>query len=413
MKRSVVLSLLVLLGFLTNCEKNTSSVAPRVQPRFSSLEKNVLQLSQAFGLHLLNELSQQNPGDNLFFSPFSLSCALTMVLNGANGETRQAIQQTLAVQGYSVEELNAVYRRLLQLLPYLDGQVIFLPANSLWYDASRFALNPDFAATLQTDFFATLEGINFAVPEAVSAINHWVDQSTRGRIQRIIDHISPDERLFLLNAIYFQGLWSQTFDPEKTHTATFFRSSGSPVTCQMMHRRGQFLVAQEQEVSVVDVPYGNGAYGMTLLLPAAGHSISDLLSLLNESRLAGWLEAMKPQEIVLEMPRFRFNNALRLNNALSKLGMAVAFNPGRADFLGMQASNQGRERLFLTRVQHNAFVQVDEAGTQAAAATGIGVGVTSAPPQIILNRPFLFFIREKVTGTILFLGKLEEPVWEG
>ncbi|RMG67960.1 MAG: serpin family protein [Calditrichaeota bacterium] len=277
----------------------------------------------------------------------------------------------------------------------------------------RFALNPAFAETLQKYYFARVIGLDFQRSEAVEAINGWVQDATRGKIPRLLDEIDPRERLFLINALYFQGFWQIPFDPEKTSTENFYRADGSTVSCQMMHRQGEFSVAFLDSLLAVDLPYGNGAFSMTIVLPAEGVSLQSVVAQLNEDRLKAWLAALASREIVLGLPRFRFRNQLHLNDPLSHMGMAIAFDPMRADFSPMQQPGPAAgEKLVVTRVLQNTFVQVDEKGTEAAAVTGIGIGVTSVPPQVTANRPFLFLIREHFAGTILFIGKVEEPVWE-
>jgi serine protease inhibitor len=251
-----------------------------------------------------------------------------------------------------------------------------------------------------------VRGLDFANPASLETINAWVKAGTNEKIPTIIDEIPPDAVMYLINAMYFKGSWRDRFDPAQTRDDQFTTAAGTPVPVSMMHHEGGVAYYADAELEAVDLPYGNSAFTMTVLLPREGRSAEDLAAALTPDRWNAVTSGMNGAEGDVYLPRFRVTFKQLLNDQLQALGMRAAF--GDADFTPM--SPRGRE-LFVSKVLQKTFVDVNEEGTEAAAATAVEVTVTSAPTRVTFraDRPFLFAIRERFSGTILFVGKLVEP----
>jgi serine protease inhibitor len=371
----------------------------------SPAEVRLVAAGNRFAFGMFREVQRARPDDNIFLSPTSAAMALGMTLNGAAGTTLDSMRAALAVQGAPVEELNAGYRGLIDLLLGLDTRVDFSIANSIWARAGMpFA--PAFLDAGRTSFDAEIRALDFAAPSTLTTINQWVNDKTKGKIPTILDQIAPDEVMFLINAIYFKGSWRTAFDPKATQDLPFHAADGTTRSVPTMQLRPEPLrFASSAEYLMVELLYGNGAFAMTLLLPGPGRSLADLTAGLDAGRWAEWTGSLSEQKIGLTLPRFRLEYKRELGNDLSAMGMRIAFDPDRADFSRM-LSGSIVGNLFLTKVIQKTFVDVNEEGTAAAAATSVGIGVTSAPATIQFDRPFLFAIRERLSGTILFLGQV-------
>ena len=403
MQRLLRFSVAVLLITACGSPTDEDGVPPLLTalPRaLSPAEVTIIDAANAFAFDLVREATGALPADsNVFLSPLSASMALTMALNGANGETLEGMRTSLRLSGLTEQEINEGYRDLIALLRGLDSRTEMRVANSLW-GHDGFQLEPEFTEKGRTFFDAELQTLDFGSPEALSSINGWVDEATNGRIPKLLDEIG-EEILFLVNAIYFKGKWRKTFDPGDTENATFHGADGRDRIAPLMRQTEAFLYHETDEFQAVDLLYGNGAFSMTVLLPKAGLP-SELLERLDPAAWDALTSSFTEQEVNLTFPKFRLEYARKLKDDLAALGMAVAFDRDRADFY--RIADVRPERLYLTRVDQKTFVEVNEEGTEAAAATAVGVGVTSAPPEMRVDRPFLFAIRERLSGTVLFLG---------
>ncbi len=371
----------------------------------SPAEARLVSAGNQFAFGIFREVQRTRPGDNIFLSPTSAAMALGMTLNGAAGTTLDSMRLALAVEGAPVEEINAGYRSLIDLLRALDTSVDFAIANSIWARAGMpFA--PAFLDAGRTSFDAEIRALDFAAPSTLTTINQWVNDKTKGKIPTILDQIAPDEVMFLINAIYFKGSWRAAFDPKTTQDLPFHAADGTTRSVPTMRLEPKLLRhAATPGHEMVELLYGNGAFAMTLLLPAPGRSLADLTGGLDAARWAEWTGALAEHKIGLTLPRFRLEYKRELKSDLSALGMRIAFDPDRADFSRM-LSGSVAGNLFITKVIQKTFVDVNEEGTTAAAATSVGIGLTSAPATIQFDRPFLFAIRERLSGTILFLGQV-------
>ena len=376
-------------------------------PRALSAQENLLiGASNQFGFDLLREARQSGPDENHFLSPLSAVMALGMTLNGANGTTLDSMRLALRLGTASLDEVNAAFSSLLDLLKNLDASSRFAIANSIWADAG-FPFLPAFLNTGKTSFDAEVRSLDLQAPASLGVINDWVKQKTEGKIPKILDQIDAAEVMFLINAIYFKGAWRTAFDPAKTHAAPFHNADGSTAQVPtMVLAAEQHGLASAPDHQVIELRYGNGAFVLTLVLPQPGHTLAELASGLDAARWNEWTATLHDVEFGLTLPKFRLEYKRELKPDLSDLGMRIAFDDQRADFSRM--ADIAQNRLFITRVTQKTFVDVNEEGTEAAAATSVGMGVTSAPATIEVNRPFLFAIRERLSGTIFFVGQVSK-----
>ncbi len=360
-----------------------------------------------FALGLYRRLAAGNDG-NLFLSPFSISTAFAMTFAGARGQTEA---EMAGVFGFPLdqERMHAVFGALLGSLDTgtgFDGYRLNL-ADRL-FGQTGYGFLDGYLALTRERYGAELERLDFAGdPESSRThINDWVESKTENRIVDLLPagSITSATTLVLANAIYFKGNWKYRFDPAATRAAPFHLASGSDVTAPMMHQEGTFRFGYADGVQIVDLPYAGEDLSMLILLPRAADGLTALTGALTPQVLATWTAELREAEIEVDLPRFGMTSEFRLKPTLSAMGMPSAFGLG-ADFSGMN----GTGGLFVSDAYHKAFVKVDEAGTEAAAATAVDVGRTSLPPQFRADHPFLFLIRDHVTGSVLFLGRVSDP----
>jgi serine protease inhibitor len=407
--------LAVASGMLVAQCHEASITAPRplaTLPRtLSAAETGLIAADNRFAFNLFGEIARQtSPDSNLFISPLSAALALAMAYNGAAGPTQAEMRHVLQLDGLTLDDVDQSSRSLLGLLRGLDPQVAFTVANSVWYDPDpRYAPTPDFLTTTKTYFDARVESLDFKSPTAAPTINGWVSEQTHGKIPTIVpDPIPSDVVAYLINAIYFKGSWTTRFDKSLTRPGTFKLANGRAATVPMMtHGRAVRIgLARADGVTVFDLPYGGEAFSMTIALPRDAGGIDSLVQGLTEARWSGWTAALDSASYEVFLPKFTLTYGLTMNDVLGGLGMPSAFcDSQRADFTRMNPSGA----LCISDVRHKAFVDVNEEGTEAAAATSVGIGVTSLPAPLMVDRPFVFAIRERLSGTILFLGRVMNP----
>ncbi len=376
----------------------------------SVAEGKLVEADNKFAFKLFREVNEQDTGKNIFISPLSVGMALGMTYNGAAGATREAMQEALELQGMTIEEVNEAYGSLIDLLRDLDPQVEFLLANSIWY-RNTMTFEQEFLDLNVQYFDAEVSALDFNSPSAANTINDWVYQNTSGRIEEIVGNpIDPATIMFLINAIYFKADWASQFDKDLTQDAPFYLEDGSQTTVDMMRHEDEVSIRYyndwDSHIQVVDLPYGGQAYSMTILLPEDPEGIADLIEGLTHDQWTGWIAALDSTSQYVSMPKFMLEYELTMNDVLSALGMSIAFDTNAADFTNMYAPGG----VFISKVKHKTFVEVNEEGTEAAAVTSVEMGLTSVGPQpIVIDRPFVFAIRENHSGTILFVGKMLNP----
>lgn len=387
---------------------DVSQIRPSIAPEdLPTLDDRLVASQNAFGFKLFSQVMQQAEGQNVMISPSSVAIALSMTYNGASGETQAAMAEALALQDMTLEELNQANAALETILEQADPAVNIGIANSLW-GREDMVFNPAFLQRNQDFYQAEVQMLDFSDAAAKDIINEWVNDSTAGKIPQIVDQISSDEVLFLINAVYFNGTWMQPFNPRQTQQQAFHRADGTEVTVPMMAQGGDFQYLETDQFQGIHLPYGKGRLSMVVLLPREGSSLSDLQQSLTPEAWQNWMTQFGRQPGMVQLPRFESEFGTSLNDALKALGMEVAFDPEAANFGGM-----GDAQLFISTVQHKTYIKVDEAGTEAAAATSVGIGVTSAPVnppfRMVCDRPFLYAIQDNETGAILFMGVMLNP----
>jgi serine protease inhibitor len=375
------------------------STLPR---QLSAAEQAIARSTPQFGLNLLQQVNRSFADSNVFISPLSASMALGMALNGANGTTYDEMRSSLGLPNQSLAELNAGFQSLIAMLRGLDKTVDFRIGNSVWY-ATDFAtaIAPAFLSDTRQYFGAQISGLDFLSPQAPLTINAWVTSSTNGKITKIVDRIPPEMVMYLINAIYFKGAWRNAFDPKRTTDQEFTTHTGARTTAKMMTRKGGYRAGTSNGTQVVELPYGGDAFVMTIALPPAGQSINAFVASLTPSTWDALGATLTEPDWDLYVPKFKLEWEDKLNDELQAMGMRQAFIPNGADFTRLSPS-AGR-RLFISEVKQN------EEGTEAAAVTSVGIGVTSLPPSIRIDRPFVFAIRERLSGTLIFMGKIVKP----
>ena len=380
---------------------NPQGDALRGLPRaLTSAEQDALTASTRFGLDLFRTVSRARPGQNVVLSPLSASFALGMALNGAGSATRDSMRAVLGWGNRSDQEINDAYRGLATLLPSLDPKVQFTSANSIWIDQSFPVLAP-FVNTNRSYFGAQVQNLDFRSASAPGIINQWVSRATNDRIPHLVDAIDADEVLLLVNAIWFKGSWRERFEATHTQSSWFHNAAGDSTLVPMMSRHGRVRLLSGPSWSGGEQAYGNGAYSLLILMPIGSSTVDHLADSLTSATWASATRDTSYRTLDVSMPRFTLADDNSLKDALTSLGMGIAFSDG-ADF-----SRIANAALTISRVQQKSWLDVNEEGTEAAAATVVGMGTTSsAPVSFVVDRPFVFAIRERFSGAILFIGKV-------
>ena len=401
------LALVVVAVAASACQERAGPTGPVEPPPPSELtlaEQQVSGANTGFGLGLLRQVLAEESEPNVLISPLSASMALGMTMNGAIGDTYDAMRATLGFGALSEAEVNAAYRGLIDYLRGRDSKVEFGLANSAWYEQS-FPVHDAFLNTARDHFDADVHAIDFMDPASPGVISAWAEDRTGGRIQDLVTEIDPLEKLFLVNAVYFKAPWSLPFNPDATHPGSFRTLGGGIVQVPLMTLDGSIHHVSDASFDAVELMYADSAYSMLVVAPAEGRELAELDAVLTPSGLDALVGSLASSRILLTLPKFTFEYEVLLDPALDRMGMGIAFHPFLADFTRIA----DRDDLHITRVNQKAFIDVHELGTEAAAATSVGVGITSAPPQITFDRPFHFVIRERASGTILFLGQVGDP----
>jgi serpin B len=416
-RRIAAISIISLMfGFLGN------PVPVRSAPPGGSGRRPVTQPKQVAGVvegnnHFAFDLYQRlrlSKG-NLFFSPSSISTALAMVYAGAAGETRTEMARVLHFS-MPAAQLNREMRALLASWQggSGSGQQGFQleAANRLWCQEG-FKLLPDFLKTLRTDYGAEMGLLDFdhAAEHAQQTINAWVEERTGRRITNLIPSAKVLEhaRLVLTNAVYFKGVWHQPFDKAQTTPQSFLLSPGEQADVPLMQKTGHYRYMSNDDLQILQLPYGDGSLSMLILLPTKKDGLAELEPKLTDQKLTAWIRTLGSQNVAVAIPKFKTTSQFGLADTLKSMGITSAFNE-TADFSGMT----GVRDLFLSAVLHKAFVEVNEESTEAAAATGIvmrptAVRIHQEPLVFRADHPFAFLIHDDRTQSILFLGRIVDP----
>jgi serpin B len=409
MKHFAIATFLAFAVLFSGCKKDEPSPAEKqpTQIELTGKSAEVIQRSNQFGVELFKAVSQDDAGETLLISPLSASAALTMLLNGCDGETQQQISEMIGYSDLTIDEINAAYNSLVQQLLEADEEIQLGLANAVWY-RNGFDVKPTFVNAMQNDFDAHIEGLDFASPNALETINGWASDNTNGKIPQVLNEISSDAVMFLMNALYFKGSWTQKFDPEGTIEEAFNYDDGSSANVPFMHGEIPSRIYESDGFKVLELTYGRKNYSMVLIVP------NDDLNTFNEqfdgetwADITNTLSDQPEMKVDVSMPRFTFEYEKKLNDQLQSLGMVDAFNPVMANLSGISDIS-----LYVSFVKQNTFIDVNEDGTEAAAVTTVGIELTSIedpPPTFRIDKPFIFAIRERTTNTLMFIGQVFSP----
>jgi serpin B len=414
MKQLFLVFLIISIFTFSSCNHETASPDEIKTIKLDEKSAQIIEADNAFGLDFFQKVNLESEEENLMVSPLSVSLALAMTYNGANGQTKKAMEETLKLSGLSTDEINQSYQFLVDALLNVDKEVLIDIANAIFYKES-FMVENDFISTNQTYYDAQVSALDFSSPDAKDIINGWVADQTNDLIKEIIDQVSGDHVMFLINAIYFKGTWKYEFDKNGTHVLDFKKSEAATIQVPMMNHEGTHLYSSNNLFQAVKLPYGNEHYYMVVLLPTDGGTVEGLINELSMSNWETWMENFSKQSKVnITIPRFKFEYEIKLNGILEDMGMGIAFKSGLADFTKI---NKGGN-LNIDEVKHKTFVDVNETGTEAAAVTSVGMVNTSVggSEASVINfkadRPFVFAIIEADTEAILFLGKVSNPEYD-
>lgn len=348
--------------------------------------------------------------DQVLISPLSLSLALSTAAIGAEGDTEKQMLETLGFAGCDTEAMNTYYEKMVNNLVGIDHKTTLDIANSIWADKT-LKVKKDFIDNARKYYDSEVRTVDFESPEALKAINKWCSQKTSGKIDKIADKLPPDMALALVNALYFKGKWSFEFD-NATVCEDFTTIDGSKVKADMMKTTKDLLYSEEEGYRLVQLPYGNGAFVMDVILPDEGVDFEEAVKAFDAGTLDLLVSTGDTREVSLKMPEFKFDYFSELKDILPALGMVDAFNPFMSNFNGIYEKDENGLplTLYINTVMHKTYIDVNTKGTEAAAITFVGFGKCMSPgpsPHVdfIVDRPFIFLIREVSTGAILFLGQ--------
>lgn len=404
-----IIFLTVLLLFVPSCSKVEDEQLP-TEPVPINLTANQIALvgsENSFAFDIFGRIADNSgTSNNIIISPLSISVALAMTLNGANGETLDAMLQTLKVEGLSPDEINKSYKDLTEALLSVDKRVLISIANSVWTE-DEFTVKKAFIDILTKYYNAEAGSFDIDDPNAHLKINQWIEEKTNNLITNMLEKLQDNDVMLLVNAIYFKGKWKYQFDGSNTTSMPFYKSDGASVTVPMMKQTNKFKAYTGQDFILAEFPYGQGNFVMDVILPDPQKSLEDFSDSFTESNFNNWVSQLNEREINLSFPRFKYGFKKKLKDILSDMGMAVAFTDA-ADFSNISDTYD----LLINEVTHQAFIETNEEGTEAAAATVVEVGLTSIGEQPLvlkLDHPFIYLIREISTNSILFMGIVADP----
>lgn len=385
-------------------EESSTQLQPRKDISLTRAEKEMADKGTEFAFRFFNQINQtEQEQDNWMISPLSASFCLSMLANGADGNTLDEMKTVLGFSGYSLEEMNEYNRKLLDELPGLDNSTRMALANSIWVD-NQFDVYDNFVQVNRDWYDAGYGKLDFASPDAKDAMNRWCAENTNNLITDFVKKTEKGDLFYVLDALYFKGIWETKFNKANTQEKDFTNADGSRSKVAMMRmERETFNGMQNEYFSLTEFPYGNRAFSMVVLLPNEKTPLEKCFPLLTAESWNEWMQQLRPFSLNVEFPRFELEYAKLLGEDLKALGMEEAFDKTQADF-----SKMSSQAVHVSEVKQGTFIKVDEEGTEAAAVTGgkgdISPGLESGIFHI--NRPFAFLIKERSTGIILFMGKV-------
>ncbi|WP_372752881.1 serpin family protein [Mariniflexile sp.] len=376
---------------------------------FNTIAKGgaVVSANNLFAFSLFEEIAQSETEANFMISPVSASLALGMVYNGAAGDTQQAFSNVFNYGDITLEQTNLVNQNIINHLTRNASGTTFEIANSLWVNNS-FPVNENFLEANRSYYTAEVQNKDFRDPNTLKTINNWVSNKTNGKISNILDGIAPNAVLYAINALYFKSDWKYRFDVKDTKKRSFQLNNGTVKQVDMMSMSEDLNYFSNSIFSSVELPYANNEYTMILMLPNVENTVDDILAIMNNENWMSWQSSYSEHNLRITMPKFTFSYKKEFNEALVNLGLGIAFSDN-ANFSGISDISTK-----ISFVLQKTFIDVNEEGTEAAAVTVVGVETTSvnSPKHFLLDRPFIFAIKEKETGSICFIGKVGNPEYQ-
>ncbi len=407
----ILLILFTLIFSVTACNNNDDVFIPE-NLDIDQKSAQIIAADNQFGLELFRLIEDEEEADkNLMISPLSVSIALAMAYNGAEGNTQEQMEEMLHKVGLTPDEINQSYKYLVEALESRDPKVELAIANSIFYHQD-YTIKDEFISTNKSYYDAEVEALNFRDEAATLArVNGWVKENTRDKIEKIIEFVSPAHVMYLINAIYFNGEWTYQFDKDNTTDQVFFLDDQNDIDVPTMMIEETFPYLNTEKFELLEMPYGSEKYSMLIFLPHESYSTGDVIEEISPEKLDDWINNMADWEKKVFLPKMEFAYENSLVDNLKALGMTDAFNAQISNFRGITDDTD----LFISDVKHKSYIKVDERGTEAAAVTGIVFETTSIQPGKIfaVDHPFVFAIREKDTNAILFIGKVVDPSKDG
>lgn len=410
--KSITQNILILsaLSFFAACNNDSydpdSSSKDPVEITLTRNEQEMVKAGNDFSFNLYRQIAAGNQ-KNMLISPLSASQALGMVINGVDSQTLEEMKTALGFKSYTVEDVNKFYEKLIHGLLTTDPSTELTLAHSIWIDQKSTVFD-SFIRINQATFDAEITRLDFMDPSSVDKINQWCEDKTNNRIKKMIAQLAPDDYMILINALFFKGEWVTKFEKEETFKTNFTNGNSSTSKVDMMAYTNQTAYFDNLDVQIAELPYGNKAFSMVILLPKENASIQQIEELLTAEQWDEWMQQLQNNSLLdVRLPKFKLEYERELNDDLKALGIQEAFSSW-GNFSKMSPDN-----LYIGKVKQKTFIEVDEEGTEAAAVTTVGIAITSLPdtPQAIdfyVNRPFIYVIKEKSTNSILFIGKIEE-----
>ena len=407
-----VICTLLIISTLILCGSCETEPIEKETPKINLTKKSaeIIEADHAFGFELFKEICRISELENIMISPMSVSYALGMTYNGAAGTTLDAFNEVLHFGGLTNQEVNESYKDLMDQLLNLSEEVEFALANSIWYKEGYPVLE-DFIKTNEDYFNAAIREADFSDPKTVDLINGWIEDQTNDKIKDMLDQIPDDVIMYLINAIYFNANWKYEFPKEDTYEGEFKLENGSQTAVDYMVVEGDFQYTSNDDFTAVELPYSDSSFSMLVMLPQQGNSVASLIESLDVDSWDSWFENSQRLGVRVVFPKFKYEFKDLLNDPLKTLGLEVAFYDN-ADFSRIVPDR----KLCISRVIHQTFIDVQEEGTEAAAATIVEIKELSSqgggPITFHADHPFLYLIKENSTGAIVFMGKVGRPEYE-
>lgn len=395
----------ILLGLIIRCDRLPQQLNQRRDIVLTKTEQAISADVNHFAFNLFRQVSKEDK--NYFLSPLSASLALSMTANGTAGETALQMKDVLGFEAYSYKDMNGFFKKMSQALIQADKLTEIGIANSIWI-REGFPVRESFKDIVKTWYLAQIEELDFSSPLAVQIINDWCSAKTKGRIDQIIDEIPPQMLMYLINALYFKGTWTKSFDPASSYKDYFYSDDNASQMVDYMIQTEVFPYTETEYARIAELPYGNEAFSMVLVLPNPGIHTDRVIN--DHINSAGWDRiidrlAESERKLTVSMPKFKYEYEKDLIPTLEAMGMILPFVEGAADFSNLSPVGG----LYIGLVKQKTYVEINEKGTEAAAVTVVGIEKSIGPDDPLpfyVNRSFIYIIKEKSTGVILFMGKM-------